>query len=119
MVADGRNVFRLPICPSQVRIVSRASAPDELGRSRDPRLLGIAVRRIAILDGIAQRIVEAADTALRDGFHGYEPGEDIRWTNGNAGLPADLFSACSGPLDIEITTAGATRYLDEGVPLAA
>jgi len=59
------------------------------------------------------------DTALRDGFHGYEPGEDIRWTNGNAGLPADLFSACSGPLDIEITTAGATQYLEEGAPLAA
>ena len=116
---DGRYVFRLQAPPDYVRIVSRAGAPSELGLSRDPRPLGIAVRRIAILDGIAQRIVEAADTALRDGFHGYEPGEDIRWTNGNAGLPADLFSACSGPLDIEITTAGATRYLDEGVPLAA
>jgi len=43
----------------------------------------------------------------------------LRWTNGNSGLPADLFRACSGPLDIEITTAGATQYLDEGVPLAA
>jgi hypothetical protein len=38
--------------------------------------------------------------------------------NGTSGPPTDLFSACSGPLDIEITTAGATQYLDEGVPLA-
>ena len=57
--------------------------------------------------------------ARRLPWRGYEPDEGIRWTNGTSGLPADLFSACSGPLDIEITTAGATQYLDEGVPLSA
>jgi len=105
--------------PSGVRIVSHASAPDELGLSRDPRPLGVALRSITLLAGPRRHLVEASDTCLRDGFHGYEPDEGIRWTNGNSGLPADLFSACSGPLDIEITTAGATQYLDEGAPLAA
>jgi len=67
----------------------------------------------------------SAQCARRGGCRGALPSRHVahsrrlRWTNGNSGLPADLFRACSGPLDIEITTAGATQYLDEGVPLAA
>jgi hypothetical protein len=119
MVADGRYLFRLPICPSGVRIVSRASAPDELGLSRDPRPLGVALRSIALMAGPRRYLVEASDACLRDGFHGYEPDEDIRWTNGNALLPADLFTDCSMPIDVELLISGANRYLDEGTPLAA
>jgi hypothetical protein len=73
--------------PSGVRIVSRASAPDELGLSRDPRPLGVALRSITLLAGPRRHLVEASDTCLRDGFHSYEPDEGIRWTNGNSGLP--------------------------------
>ena len=69
--------------------------------------------------GRAGTLVEASDACLRDGFHGYEPDEGIRWTNGNALLPTDLFSDCSMPIDIELLISGATRYLDEGMPLAA
>jgi hypothetical protein len=108
-VARGRYVFRLPQCPSELRIVSRASAPDELGLSRDPRPLGVALRSAAVLAGPCRHLVEASDTRLRDGFHGYEPDEGIRWTNGNALLPADLFSDGSMPIDIELLISGATR----------
>ena len=105
--------------PSGVRIVSRASAPDELGLSRDPRPLGVALRSITLLAGPRRYLVEASDACLRDGFHGYEPDEGIRWTNGNALLPADLFGDCSTPIDVELLISGATRYLDEGALLAA
>jgi len=119
MVAGGRHVFPLPVGPSEVRIVSRASAPDELGLSRDPRPLGVALRSITLLAGPRRYLVEASDACLRDGFHGYEPDEGIRWTNGNALLPADLFGDCSTPIDVELLISGATRYLDEGALLAA
>jgi hypothetical protein len=118
-MAGACHVFRLPACPSEARIVSRASAPDELGLSRDSRPLGVAVRSITILVGLHRHLVKASDARLREGFHGYEPDEGIRWTNGNALLPADLFSDCGTAVDIELLISGATRYLDEGMPLAA
>jgi len=119
MVADGRYVFRLPVCPSEVRIVSRASAPNELGLSRDPRPLGVALRSVTLIAGPRRYLIEASDARLRDGFHGYEPDERIRWTNGNTLLPPSLFSDCRIPFDIELLISGATRYLDEGTPVAA
>jgi hypothetical protein len=119
VVANRHYVFRLPTSPREVRIVSRASVPSELGLSRDPRPLGIAVRSVAILDGPLSRRVEAADAALQDGFHDYEPNEGIRWTAGNALVPTDVFRGITDPVDVEIVTTGATRYLDEGVSLAA
>ena len=118
-VADGRHVFTVDAAPREVRIVSRASAPAELGLSRDPRLLGIAVRRVAITNGRYRRTIEAWDDCLCAGFHGCEPETDIRWTAGDARLPERLFNGCSGLIDIQIETGGATRYFDEGTPQAA
>ena len=113
------HVFTVDAAPREVRIVSRASAPAELGLSRDPRLLGIAVRRVAITNGRHRRTIEAWDDCLCAGFHGYEPETDIRWTAGDARLPERLFNGCSGLIDIQIETGGATRYFDEGTPQAA
>jgi len=118
-IVDGRYVFRLIVCPGEVRIISRASAPDELGLARDPRLLGIAIRSITVVAGSRRRIIEASDVALRDGFHAYEPDQGIRWTNGNALLPAHMLVYRNKQIDIELQISGATRYLDEGTPLAA
>jgi hypothetical protein len=116
---EGRHSFRLSVCPSEVRIVSRASAPDELGLARDPRPLGVAIRSIALLIGPHRHLVQAADDRLRDGFHGYEPDAGIRWTNGNALLPADLFSQSSTRFGIELLISGTTWYIDEGTRLVA
>ncbi|HET7879973.1 MAG TPA: Hint domain-containing protein [Acetobacteraceae bacterium] len=116
---DGRSLFHLPQQASEVRIISRASAPDELGVARDPRVLGIAVRSITIRAGAHQCTIEASDASLCDGFHGYEPDEGIRWTTGDALLPAAHLAAGACSVEIEITTAGMTSYLDEGVPVAA
>jgi hypothetical protein len=67
---DGRYVFHLQVLAGEVRIISRASAPGELGLSRDPRPLGVAVRSITIRTGTHQHTVGAFHPSLCDGFHG-------------------------------------------------
>jgi hypothetical protein len=111
---DGANyMFRHP--PGEpfrdVRIVSRAAAPDELGLARDPRVLGIAVRSVTVMAGARYRMIEAADDRLSEGFHGYEPELDFRWTDGSALLPADLFAGFDGAADIVLQVECTTRYL--------
>ena len=89
--------FRLAAKPTSVHVVSRAGVPMELGTARDPRVLGVALRRIEIRRGPRLRIMEAADPALADGFHVFEPDDNLRWTNGDGGLPAALFDGLDGP----------------------
>ena len=43
-----------------------------------------------------QAIKADADT-LRVGYHDYEPTNGIRWTDGNAEIPAKLFATMNGP----------------------
>ena len=59
----GAHIFHLPSRPSLVRIVSRAGIPSELGLARDPRLLGIAVQRIALRQGTRFRVIEGSPAA--------------------------------------------------------
>jgi hypothetical protein len=94
-----------------VCIISRAAAPDELGLARDPRVLGVAVRNVTMLAGPRHRTIEARDDRLRDGFHRYEPELDIRWTDGDARLPAELFAGFNAPVDLLLHVNGVTRYL--------
>jgi hypothetical protein len=95
----------------EVHIVSRAAAPDELGLARDPRVLGVAVRSMTVLAGPRHRTVEARDDRLCEGFHCYEPELDIRWTDGDARLPAELFAGFTAPVELLIHVNGVTRYL--------
>jgi hypothetical protein len=44
-VRGGTYAFRLPTTPDTVRLASNAAAPTELGLLRDPRTLGVAIRR--------------------------------------------------------------------------
>jgi hypothetical protein len=99
---DGRHVFRLPRPTADARIVSRSGAPQELGIARDPRPLGIALRRIVLCQGRTLRPIEADDPALVEGFHGFEPAEGHRWTDGEAPLPASLFDGLVGPCELEL-----------------
>jgi Hint domain len=96
---------------SEVRLVSRSAAPQELGHTRDPRCLGVAVREmISMANGRCARI-KAEDVRLTRGFWGFEPVEGIRWTNGDAVLPGGLFEAA---VEFTVVLGGATLYPDDG-----
>ena len=41
-------------------------------------------------------LLEAADERLTAGFHGYEPAEGLRWTDGYAELPIEAFARFDG-----------------------
>jgi hypothetical protein len=110
---NGAHVFRLPVADqiTTVRIVSRAAAPDELGLARDPRSLGVALRRVVLRKGSRSRIVNVADDRLVEGFHGYEPDCGIRWTDGDAALPIDLFEDFAKGAELVLQLAGTARYV--------
>jgi len=99
-----------------VRLASRAASPAELGLARDPRVLGVAVRQIRLWQAERLSLLDAADPTLAEGFHGFEPDEDLRWTDGNALLPAALFAGIDGPCELEVLTCGATHYTQHADP---
>ena len=87
--------------------------PQELGLSRDPRRLGVAVTRIIMAQPMRQRAIEARDARLTNGFHQYETDNGIRWTSGDAVIPAELFSGVSGSCLLIVEIAWAARYVDD------
>ena len=107
-------IFDLNGRPNDLRLVSRDAAPAELGLARDPRSLGVAIKRIIVRQPQHVRAVEAADPCLTEGFHAFEPEEGIRWTNGDAMLPTALFEGFRGQFELELQLGGAMRYLDIG-----
>jgi len=113
---DGRmqrpDLFIVPlqIPPGCVRVMSRAGIPQELGTARDPRLLGIALRRIVARKGATLRMIEANDPSLRDGFHPFEADNCFRWTNGDALLPAELFLGFADGCELELYVGCTTQY---------
>jgi hypothetical protein len=105
------HAFRVPPRPGIVRIVSRAASPAALGLARDPRVLGVAVRRILLWDGPRVDLLEASDERLADGFHGYEPDNGIRWTGGDARLPDGLFAGRQDrSVQLDLHLGGTTPY---------
>jgi hypothetical protein len=112
-VSADSMTFHIPAMPSELRIVSRDGIPAELGLSRDPRALGVALRRMELYRGPYAAVVMADDPRLTNGFHGYEPGDALRWTNGDATVPAETVTSCGrGALKLVLFLGGATRYLD-------
>ena len=97
--AGDRWMFRLPAAPTSSHIVSRAAAPQELGTSRDPR----------------RRTIKAADERLIVGYHGFEPNQGFRWTDGDAAIPASLFAGLSGPIDVLVHIAATAWYRADGM----
>jgi hypothetical protein len=106
----GTYIFHLPTKRHSVRVASRSGAPAELGLARDLRTLGVGVQHIALRQGTRVRVIEAADPALADGFHAFEPDKCLRWTNGDAGLPTALFEGFSGFADLVVHVACTTQY---------
>jgi hypothetical protein len=108
--ADSAYVFNLPPAARSVRIASRAAAPAELGLARDPRVLGVAVKRIVVRAGSKFRVIDLTDDRLAEGFHGYEPAGGLRWTDGDAALPVTLFDGLVGPTELVLHVDGTTQY---------
>jgi hypothetical protein len=104
-------VFNLPGVPRDVRIVSRAAIPQELGLTRDPRSLGVALRRVTARNGGTSRVIEAEDTLLTDGFHAFEADNGFRWSSGDAVLPAAVFAGFAGPVELVLHVGCTAHYL--------
>ena len=107
---DGVHVFALPARPAEVRILSRAAVPAELGVARDDRALGVAVRKLVARQSARFRIMEARDPALADGFHAYEAGVAVRWTDGDALIPPALFQGFDGKMELVLHLDGVMQY---------
>jgi hypothetical protein len=116
---DAMFVFRLWGKPRSVRIRSRAAVPQELGLSRDPRCLGVAVRRLVLAQARRQRAVNAEAPSLTDGYHAFEAVGSIRWTDGDAAVPTELFAGMSGSGMLMVQLGGATQYVADGVVVRA
>jgi hypothetical protein len=108
--SDARYVFQLGTRPRTVRIRSRAAAPQELGLSRDPRLLGVAIRRIVLAQARRQRAIGADAESLADGYHPFEGADGIRWTTGDAAVPMELFAGMHGPTMLTLQLGGTMQY---------
>jgi hypothetical protein len=104
-------VIHLPTVPSVLRIMSSAAAPAELGLARDPRVLGVALRRLVMRQGTRFRVTEANDDGLTDGFHSFEADNGFRWTDGEAAIPTELFAGFTGPVELVLHIGATARYL--------
>ncbi len=82
--------------------------------ARDPRVLGVALHRVVLRQGTRFRIIEAADEGLGDGFHAFEPGGTLRWTDGDADLPAALLAGFDGAAELVLHVAATAQYPLDG-----
>ena len=114
-----RWVFSLPEPPRQVRVASRAAAPQELGLARDPRVLGVAVSQVVTRQGVRTVVLDAGDARLAEGFHGYETELGLRWTDGDASLPSELFEGFDGAMELVLHVGGSARYSADQMSTAA
>ena len=120
LVADGvrvdgardgmRHLFHLDRAPFELRIRSRVCNPTRLGTARDPRDLGVAVRRIVLRGNGAELVLGYDWPGLTEGTNAPEPAERIRWTTGDAGMPGRALAAFDGPVAVELELGMTTRY---------
>ncbi|WP_158933143.1 Hint domain-containing protein [Acidisphaera sp. S103] len=104
------HVFPLAHRPAVVRIVSRVAIPAELGVARDPRMLGVGLRRVIVRKGTQFQEMKAADATLADEFHPFEADCDLRWADGDALLPQALFEGFDGVMELVLHLGGTTQY---------
>lgn len=113
------HVFKLPSRCDEVRIVSRAAVPAEIGVARDPRPLGVAIRRIVLRQGSRFDIIKCSDPRLVEGFHKYEPAGGLRWTDGDALLPPTMHRGYRGRLEMLLEICATSQYPTDSVSRAA
>ena len=117
--AAGAYAFELPTGVSEVRIVSRAGSPAELGLARDPRRLGVALRWMVLRQGTITRSLDIASELLHQGVHAFEADNKFRWTDGDALLPAGWFAGLSGAFSLALRITAMANYPLEGTRIAA
>jgi hypothetical protein len=52
------------------------------------------------------------------GFHAFEAGDGLRWTDGDAAIPAGLFGGFDGPMEVVLHLGCTTRYPSIGDAVA-
>src|SRR5215469_4874250 len=85
--------------PASREMCAFALGPLCLRNSGPPAILAIlsvVVRRIVLAQQMRQRAIEAVDSRRHDGFPQYARENGMRWTNGYAMVPAELFGGVSG-----------------------
>ena len=102
-----------PPAPAAWSIASRSVVPAEFGIARDPRSLGVALRRVAVRQGAGFTLFNANDERLTTGFHDYEPAERLRWTDGHAELPTEAFARFDKGVELMLHLGGTTQYPDD------
>jgi hypothetical protein len=108
-LGEGVHRFELAAVPRSLRIRSRAAMPVEVDPlATDRRRLGVALSRIAVSG--AGRVVELDHdrTLLSDGFHQDE--DDRRWTDGDAGVPAEILAGLTGPVTVDLHVRATMLY---------
>ena len=112
---QARHFFHIPRGSTPVRLLSRASVPATIVGPfcDDRRRLGVAIERLALWNGLDERLVEAASLP-EDGWHGVEGAR--RWSNGDAAL--DFTEAQGGDTFLEVTVMATMPYPVER-PMAA
>jgi hypothetical protein len=79
----------------------------------------VAVRRLVLAQARRQRAVNAEAPSLTDGYHAFEAVGSIRWTDGDAAVPTELFAGMSGSGMLMVQLGGATQYVADGVVVRA
>jgi hypothetical protein len=103
--------YRLAGPVRSVHLASRSGVPQELGLTRDPRELGVALRQVVLWRGAEMRLIEASQPVLSDGFHDFEETNGFRWTNGDAVIPDAIFDGIDGPFELELHIGCTSEYL--------
>ncbi len=55
--------------------------------------------------------------SLADGYHDYEPADDIRWTTGDAEVPISLFAGMTALGILTVDLGPRTQYPDTDQPI--
>ena len=109
--AGDAYIFDVRVVPGDIRLMSSAAVPQEIGIARDPRCLGVAVRRIIVRQGTRFRTFDADNDLLSQGFHAFERDNDWRWTDGDAILPSQMFASFRGPIALVVQLGGSMQYI--------
>ena len=103
-----RHMFHIPRGSRPVRLLSRSASPSEVIGPfvDDRRILGVAIEKLVLWNGLDDSVTPAADLSLA-GWHEVEGG--CRWTNGSAAL--DLPAAGAETfLDVRVAATGRYGY---------
>ena len=111
---NGLYIFALPKGATEVRVVSRASAPaDARPWLSDDRCLGVAVERIVLRGAQEVHEIPLDHPDLSDGWWAVERDGTAmrRWTNGDAALPLPAHHGAT-MLEIRASSGGMTYVTD-------